>query len=166
MCSSDLLLMVVLLTGNAWAQAPAPQNVQAQSVSAAEREIQGEIICTCGCRLSVAKCGMPNCEGREAQSAKIHDLVAQGKTHDAVLATFVHDFGGEDILTAPIDKGFNRLAWMFPYLLGVGGAVAGAFAVVKWSRHAPPASAAANPSHSTEDANLQARLDEELENLD
>ena len=83
-----------------------------------------------------------------------------------MLATFVHDFGGEDILTAPIDKGFNRLAWMFPYLLGVCGAIGGAVAVVKWSRHTMPASAASRPSDSAEDAHLQARLDAELENLD
>jgi len=51
-------------------------------------------------------------------------------------------------------------------LLGGVGAVAGAFAVVKWSRHTAPASAASRPSDSTEDANLQARLDAELENLD
>ena len=39
-----------------------------------------------------------------------------------MIAAFVEDFGGEDILAAPIDKGFNRLAWLFPYLVGATGA--------------------------------------------
>ena len=28
------------------------------------------------------------------------------------------------MLGAPLDKGFNRLAWLFPYLAGAGGVVA------------------------------------------
>ncbi len=35
---------------------------------------------------------------------------------------------------APIDKGFNRLAWLFPYLVGASGAVAVAFVAMRWSR--------------------------------
>ena len=38
------------------------------------------------------------------------------------------------MLGAPIDKGFNRLAWLFPYLVGASGAVAIGFAAVRWSR--------------------------------
>ena len=109
---------------------------------------------------------MPNCSGREPQEEKIHALLTAGKTHDEVIATFVHDFGGEDILTAPIDRGFNRLAWLFPYLVGAGGAVAGGLALVKWSKSHPSASDTASPRVSTEDAELEARLDRELEDLD
>jgi cytochrome c-type biogenesis protein CcmH/NrfF len=38
-----------------------------------------------------------------------------------VRAAFAAWYGGQDILTAPIDKGFNRLAWLFPYVIGVTG---------------------------------------------
>ena len=64
---------------------------------------------------------------------------------------------------APIDRGFNRLAWLFPYLVGASGAVVAGFAAIRWSRRhdsqtdeAPPA---ADPA-------LDERLDDELRNLD
>jgi cytochrome c-type biogenesis protein CcmF len=168
--TAGAILLVFLLAANGWAkQTTSGQTVQAQPITPLENQLHHEIICTCGCRRGLDVCGMPNCEGQDAQNSKIHDLVAQGKTHDEVIATFVHDFGGEDILTSPIDRGFNRLAWLFPYLLGGVGAVAGGFAVVRWSRHssdAPAASAALTRPDSIEEANLQARLNEELENLD
>ena len=63
---------------------------------------------------------------------------------------------------SPIDKGFNRLAWLFPYVVGAGGAVAIGFAAIRWSRH-----------HGTQideapagDTALDERLDDELRNLD
>ncbi len=45
-------------------------------------------------------------------------LIDQGKTHDEIIHAFVQDYGSEDMLGAPVDKGFNRLAWLFPYLVG------------------------------------------------
>ena len=164
--SAGAVLLVLLLAGNGWAQQTGGQNVDGLALTPLEKQLQSEILCTCGCRRGVDVCGMPNCEGHDPQAAKIHALVTQGKTHDEIIATFVHDFGGQDILTAPIDKGFHRLAWLFPYLLGGVGAVAGAFAVVKWSRHPSLAAEPLPPTPAEIDLTLQARLDEELDNLD
>ena len=108
---------------------------------------------------------MPNCGGHAAQSEKIKALMAEGKGHDEIIAIFVRDFGGQDILIEPNDKGLNRLAWAFPYAIAGFGAVAGVFAVRKWSRREPEP-AAAEPVAPAEDATLQARLDRELEDLD
>ena len=44
-------------------------------------------------------------------------------TREQMRDAIVAEHGGQDILTAPIDKGFNRLAWFFPYAVGVVGAV-------------------------------------------
>ena len=43
---------------------------------------------------------------------------------------FIKKYGGQVALAAPIDRGFNRLAWLFPYSLGVvaaGGLGYGAY---------------------------------------
>jgi hypothetical protein len=66
------------------------------------------------------------------------------------------------MLGAPLNTGFNRIAWLFPYLIGATSAVAIGFAAVKWTRHldtTPEAPAAADPR-------LEERLDDELRNLD
>jgi DNA-binding transcriptional LysR family regulator len=69
--------------------------------SALHRQLENEIICTCGCRHPVGSCGMLNCPGHASQTAKLQQFLAEGKDHDAVLAAFVQDFGGQDVLTVP-----------------------------------------------------------------
>jgi cytochrome c-type biogenesis protein CcmF len=162
--TTSLMLLVMLLPAPARAQGG--QTVQAVQRSAIERQLEGEIVCTCGCRRSLANCGMPNCEGHAAQTAKMQQYLKEGKDHDGVIAAFIQEFGGEYILSAPLDKGFNRLAWLFPYLIGATGAAMVGFAAFRWSRlpHDQPAGDAA--STAADDPILQSRLDDELRDLD
>jgi cytochrome c-type biogenesis protein CcmH/NrfF len=108
---------------------------------------------------------MPNCEGHAAQSAKLKEYLARGMDHDQIVAAFIKDFGGEYILSSPVDKGFNRLAWLFPYLIGASGAAMVGFAAFKWSR-LPSDEPAAPKTDASADSALQARLDDELRDLD
>jgi cytochrome c-type biogenesis protein CcmF len=163
--ASTLLLMVGLAT-SAFAQSGSAENVPLIPKNPLEKRLHSEIVCTCSCRRALDNCGMPNCGGHAAQSEKIRQLMAEGKDHDAIIATFIRDFGGQDILIEPKSEGFNRLAWLFPYAIGGLGAIAGAFVVRKWSRRSPPPEAAAPAAGSSSDPALQARLDRELENLD
>src|SRR5207253_4952281 len=71
--TTTLLLMFVL---SPVLRAQENMSVRPMPKTALERQLEEEIQCTCGCRRSVAKCGMPNCEGEFAQRAKIHDYVA------------------------------------------------------------------------------------------
>ena len=141
----------------------AKQSVPLVPRSALEKKLHSEIMCTCPCRRPLNECGMLNCPGREPETARIRELLESGKTHDEVIASFIQQYGGQDILSAPLDKGFNRLAWFFPYMVGVGSAAAVGFTAVRWSRQAKPtgpqAPAAADPA-------IEERLDDELRDLD
>ena len=106
----------------------------------------------------------PNCHGLDAQRAKLDKYVGDGMDRDQVLAAFAADYGTQAILARPIDKGFNRLAWLFPYSIGVSGAVGAVVIARRWSRRSDPAEpSAAAPQ---EDAALRTRLDDELRDLD
>ena len=76
----------------------------------------------------------PACHGYREQSAKIEAYIAQGMNREQMHAAFVKEFGGEDMLTAPIDRGFNRLAWFLPYAVGATGALAVGLVAMRWSR--------------------------------
>ena len=76
---------------------------------------------------------------------------------------FASDYGTQAILARPIDKGFNRLAWIFPYLVGISGAFAAVVLARRWSRR--PATDAA-PVTTPQSDDLRARLDDELRDLD
>ena len=167
--TASTLLLLVSVTASAFAQAtPASdaQNVPLIPKNPLEKQLHSEIVCTCSCRRAMDNCGMPNCGGHAALSEKIRQLMAEGKDHDAIIATFVRDFGGQDILIEPKAEGFNRLAWLFPYAMGGLAAMGGVFLVRKWSRRTPSAEPVSSGSAPADDPELQARLDRELENLD
>jgi cytochrome c-type biogenesis protein CcmH len=107
-----------------------------------------------------------SCHGKKEMEAKIDTLVAQGMTHDQIKAAFVAEYG-EEVLTTPPDRGFNRLAWALPYVMGATGASIIAMVAWRWSRRdedtPAPAAAAAAPG---QDQALAERLDDELRDLD
>jgi hypothetical protein len=74
-------------------------------------------------------------------------------------------YGSQEPLAKPLDKGFNRLAWLFPYLVGVGAAAVVGGTAVRWSRRRVNA-ATAPMDDRTIDPNLNGRLDDELDELD
>jgi cytochrome c-type biogenesis protein CcmH/NrfF len=104
----------------------------------------------------------PNCGHYDEQAEKIVKLMAEGKGRDEVLASFVAEFGGQHVLAAPIDRGFNRLAWAVPYAAGLGGLFMAGLVAIRWSRRSQAAPAAPVAA----DAALQSRLDDELRDLD
>jgi cytochrome c-type biogenesis protein CcmF len=160
--TTSFLLLLLLLPTSLLAQG---ETVQAEPRSALERQLEGEILCTCGCRRPLNNCGMPNCEGHASQTTKLRQFLREGKDHDAVVAAFIKEFGGEQILSAPVDKGFNRLAWFFPYLIGATGAASVALVAFRWSRRDETGDAASVPLE-TATPDLTSRLDDELRDLD
>jgi cytochrome c-type biogenesis protein CcmF len=153
-----ILLAVVLSQGVVLAQ----DTIPAVFRSPLERKVAEEIMCNCGgCRLSVANCGMMNCHGKEGQTAKIKQYMAEGQDHDAILATFVREHGSYDVLMQPPNRGFNRVAWLLPYVVAVLALLGIAATARRWSRRdtAAPAAAAIDPE-------IDARLEHELRDLD
>ena len=57
---------------------------------------------------------------------------------DSILAAFVTDRGGYDVLMSPPNQGFNRLAWLFPYMVAGAALVGIVVAARRWSRAATP----------------------------
>jgi cytochrome c-type biogenesis protein CcmF len=127
-----------------------------------ERQLQHEIICMCrGCgRQRLSEC---TCSLAARMRGEIAKLVGEGKSREQVYDYFMAQWGSQEPLATPIDKGFNRLAWAAPYMIGLMGAVGIGVLALRWSRHAPaplPASAAVT------DPDLEQRLSDELRNLD
>jgi cytochrome c-type biogenesis protein CcmF len=141
----------------------APQTVLIVPKSPVEKELQTAIICMCGTcgRKRVGEC---TCELAGEMRKEIAGLVAAGQSRDEIIAHFIQKYGSQEVLSEPIDQGFNRLAWLLPYLVGGAGiGVVGGMAV-RWSRRARHDSPAdAGPAV---DSALQTKLDDELRDLD
>jgi cytochrome c-type biogenesis protein CcmF len=130
-----------------------------------EKELQGSLICMCGTcgRKRVGEC---TCSVAADMRAEIASVVKTVKTRDEAIQYFVTKYGSQEVLASPIDKGFNRLAWLLPYGLGLVGLLFAGRVALRWSRPAaarePLETAPAGPaSHA-----LNERLDDELRDLD
>jgi cytochrome c-type biogenesis protein CcmF len=158
--TSLLLLALVLAPGLTFAQTTG----ELVKKTPLQADLEDEIMCSCGgCRSSIKDCPMVNCHGETAQTAKLQQLIAEGKTREEIIATFVRDFGGEDVLMRPRDEGFNRLAWMFPYIVAAVAFGAVFLAARRWSSHSPAPAVAGDAGL---DPTVNARLDDELRDLD
>jgi cytochrome c-type biogenesis protein CcmF len=157
--TTAVLLLALVLT-------PVAAVAQGDGFSPAQKtlnqKLEGRIMCPCGgCRRPLNDCGMLNCGGHAVQSAKLQRLIAEGKSEKEIVAIFVRDAGGQDVLAAPLDGAFNRLAWLVPYAVALVGLAAILMTARRWSRSTPAVAGDAGG-----DAALNARLDDELRNLD
>jgi cytochrome c-type biogenesis protein CcmF len=165
--TSSMVLILLLTPAMARAQTEPVQSVAPMPKSELRRQLEGDIMCTCGCRSAVNDCRMgPTCHGLQEQNAKLDRFLSAGMNRDEVRAAFAEAAGGQHVLMAPIDKGFNRLAWLFPYLVGAFGALVIGLVARRWSHRDGGAPAGSEPAATPEDRNLTARLDDELRDLD
>jgi cytochrome c-type biogenesis protein CcmF len=170
--TTSLLLVALLLPASLHAHGEHPPPEEAGQVMATPiqrsdlwRKLESEIMCTCGCNSPMNDCPMePNCHGLETQRAKLAKFLEAGMNEDEVLRAFVADYGHQAVLARPIDEGFNRLAWAFPYLMGVAAALGLGFVAIRWSRK--DSDGQADAVVAPEDPELQTRLDDELRDLD
>ena len=188
--TTSLLLLSLLLGGMA---APARAQIAVAGGAdltpeqqALEAELQSELVCLCGScsRLQLSVC---TCSTADGMRRELNGQVAAGKDRDGVYQYFIDAYGSQEPLGSPIGA-FNQLVWLLPLLLG-GASLAGiGLVAVRWSRRdarnrrpaaagsaderqpaAPVAAGAAGratASAGPADERLEARLDDELRNLD
>jgi cytochrome c-type biogenesis protein CcmF len=141
---------------------PASVLGQATVFTALERSLRNDIMCTCSCRRSLTFCGMPNCHGEAEVMAQMRAYIAQGKNHQQVLAAFVADRGPSALMVPP-NEGFNRTAWLFPAAVGAVGLALVGFTARRWTRRPKVTD---DTGATPIDSELNARLDDELRDLD
>jgi cytochrome c-type biogenesis protein CcmF len=162
------LLVLVLLSGGV-AELRADHVTSAQTVvippkSPLEKDLQTAIICMCGTcgRKRVGEC---TCDTAVKMQAEIAKLVAAGKTRDEIIQQFIAEYGSQEVLSEPINTGFNRLAWLLPYGTGLAGVLMLGVVAFRWSRRShvePPSETPPAPVHPA----LKDQLEDELRDLD
>jgi cytochrome c-type biogenesis protein CcmF len=162
--ATTALLLVMLLPGLVHAQhIDNPSFVPTAPKSDLERELQSEIICMCGTcgrkRIGECTCGLA-----AQMRDEVSRLVADGKSREQVYDYYIAKYGSQEPLSSPLNKGFNRLAWLFPYLMGATGAMVLGVLAIRWTRREQ--SAAEVIPQTSDDARLNERLNDELRDLD
>jgi len=167
--TTSLILLMLVSGGLARIHAQhveLPQTVTVVPRTPVEKNLQTELVCMCGTcgRKRIGEC---TCSIAAQMREEVARLVAEGKTQDQVMAHFVAKYGSQEVLSRPIDRGFNRLAWFLPYAVGMIGVVVIGGVAWRWSHRAPNFSESpAEAAPSTASAALETQLDDELRDLD
>jgi cytochrome c-type biogenesis protein CcmH/NrfF len=161
------LILLLVLGGAARVHAQHVESSQPVVVIARtplEREMHESLVCmcpTCG-RKRIGECTCPVATEMRTDVAR---LVREGKTREEIVAYFVARHGSQEVLDAPIDRGFNRLAWLLPYAVGFGSVAIVGVLAFRWSRRRDT-DAAPETVARTSSPELEDRLDDELRDLD
>ena len=85
-----------------------------------------QMVCVCGaCNQYLLDCNHVGCAYSSRMRQELRAAVDNGKNDGSVLQFFVEKYGAT-VLAAPTKTGFDRVAWIMPYIaliLGVGGLV-------------------------------------------
>lgn len=88
------------------------------------------MMCVCGCNQILLECNHVGCSYSDRMRSELVAAVDH-ENDDMTLQWFVQKYGTA-VIAAPTDKGFNRVAWVVPYLVLVLGILFTAFIVRAW----------------------------------
>jgi len=95
------------------------------------------LMCVCGCNQILLECNHVGCNYSEHMRDELIAAINHGDNDDLVLQAFIQKYG-TTVLSAPTHQGFNRVAWIVPYLALVLGLGVVVMVVNAWGRKPPP----------------------------
>ncbi|HEX8817722.1 MAG TPA: cytochrome c-type biogenesis protein CcmH [Terriglobales bacterium] len=89
------------------------------------------LMCACGCNQILLECNHVGCSYSDRMRGELTTALDRGDADDLVLQGFVQTYG-PTVLAAPSKSGFNRVAWIMPYLALVVGIAGVSYIVRIW----------------------------------
>lgn len=121
-----------------------------------------KLMCRCGCNQVLLECNHVGCTYSDGMRNELMAGLQRGDSDDLVLQAFVQKYG-PTVLAAPTTTGFNRVAWIMPFVALTGGLLLVVLIVKAWNaRRAAVAMAAVAADPATLDA-LRRRVHQETE---
>ena len=96
------------------------------------------MICACGCGQILLECNHVGCQYSDKMRNELTASLDRAESDDLILQGFVQNYG-PTVIAAPTVTGFNRVAWVMPFLaLGMGMAFV-VLVVRSWRNKPTPA---------------------------
>lgn len=90
-------------------------------ITPAVKRVGVRLACLCtACKNTVADCPMLQCEYSHPARQRIAAQLAQGKSDDEIVKSFI-DQQGLQALAVPPNRGFNSLVWIMPWVAVAAG---------------------------------------------
>jgi cytochrome c-type biogenesis protein CcmH len=91
------------------------------------------LMCVCGCNQILLECNHVGCTYSDRMRNELMAGLDRGENDDLTLQDFVQKYG-PTVLAAPTGTGFNRVAWIMPFLALVLGLLTTIFIVLAWRK--------------------------------
>ncbi len=105
-------------------------------------ELGHQLMCICSCNQILLECNHVGCPDSDGMRNELMAAVSRGDSDSLVQQAFVQKYG-PTVLAAPTNTGFDRTAWIVPFValaLGFGLVVL----VVRGWKNGPPTASAGN----------------------
>ncbi|HEY0794750.1 MAG TPA: cytochrome c-type biogenesis protein [Acidisarcina sp.] len=123
-------------------------------------DVGHRLMCTCSCNQVLLECNHVGCPISGGMRDELQARIDHGENDDLVLQAFVQKYGAV-VLAAPLTKGFNKIAWVMPFLVLVLGFLGAALLIRKW-RLRTVAMPALPDAEGSEERRARIRKDTEL----
>jgi len=100
-------------------------------------EIGHQLMCICSCGQILLECNHVGCPDSDGMRNELMAAVSRGDSDSLVEQAFVQKYG-PTVLAAPTTSGFDRAAWIFPFVAFVVGLVLIIVVVRAWKKRSPP----------------------------
>ncbi len=115
-------------------------------------EIGHQLMCICGCGQVLLECNHVGCPDSDGMRNELMAAISRGDSDSLVEQSFVQKYG-PTVLAAPTTSGFDRAAWIFPFVAFVLGLGLVVMVVRTWKNRPTPA--LADGLHHVRDADLE-----------
>jgi cytochrome c-type biogenesis protein CcmH/NrfF len=128
------------------------------------KDLGHRMMCACGCGQILLECNHVGCTYSDKMRNQLLAALDKGNNDDLVLQGFVQEYG-PTVIAAPTATGFNRVAWIMPFLVLALGIAFAVYIVRSWKNRPTPALAdgIAIPPQSRDLDNLRAKARRETE---
>ncbi len=79
-----------------------------------------QLMCRCGCNQVLLECNHVGCTYSDTMRNELMAGLQRGDNDDLILQAFVQKYG-PTVLAAPTTTGFNRIAWIMPFVALAAG---------------------------------------------
>jgi cytochrome c-type biogenesis protein CcmH len=108
--------------------------------SARFKDLGHRMMCTCGCGQILLECNHVGCQSSTKMRDELLAALDKGNTNndDLILQGFVQEYG-PTVIAAPTAAGFDRVAWIMPFLVLALGIAFAVHIVRSWKNRPEPA---------------------------
>jgi len=108
--------------------------------SARFKDLGHRMMCTCGCGQVLLECNHVGCQSSDKMRDQLQAALDKGggNSDDLILQGFVQEYG-PTVIAAPTATGFNRVAWIMPFVALALGIVLVVYVVRAWKNRPEPA---------------------------